>query len=106
LFGKFSRRSRINSWSWIRGIGTVTGFPMDLGFLDVFPGFGFQNKVRFSVIRSGFNRIWINFFWLFSFFRVSDRSWTIHSKDKVKINSLDRIGFFGQDWIWDDSLKG
>jgi hypothetical protein len=39
----------------IRGIGTVTGFPMDLGF---------QNKVSFSGLQSVFSRIRIGFFGL------------------------------------------
>jgi hypothetical protein len=71
---------------------------MDLGFLDVFPGFGFQNKVRFSGcdhVSKGFGSISTGFSVSFGCRIV----WTIHSKDKVKMASPDRIGFFGQDWI-------
>jgi hypothetical protein len=58
LFGKFSRRALINSWLGLRGIGTVTGFPMDLGFRMFFPDLDF--RIRFAslgLIR--FRRIWI-----------------------------------------------
>ena len=67
---------------------------MDLGFLDVFPGIGFQNKVRFSgfdQVSTGFG----SFLRTFSFLRTLDKTQMIHSKDKVKIDSTDRIGFFG-----------
>jgi hypothetical protein len=46
LFGKFSRRVQDNSWFLNTGIGTVTGFPMDLGFQECFFS-GRDFRIRF-----------------------------------------------------------
>jgi hypothetical protein len=65
---------------------------MDLGFLDVFPGIGFQNKVCFAGPLSGFYRIWIGFLEQSGFVQISDRIWTLQSRDKAKLASHDRFG--------------
>jgi len=67
---------------------------MDLGFLMFFPDLDF--RIRFDSlgcdqVSTGFGSVSSDYLVSFGY-RIG---WTIHSKDKAKIASQDRPGFFG-----------